>query len=67
MKKCQLLLLALLFALNGLLITQNSENIHPASIRNIEKAAIEKFNPETHSNPASIKNYVSIIEKETFA
>jgi len=37
MKKHQLLLIVLLFTSNGLLITQNSENIHPASFRNIEK------------------------------
>ncbi len=72
MKNHQLLLFVLLFTSNGLIITQNSENIHPASFRNIEKAAIEKFNPslclplsnKTHSNPASIKNYGLRTEKE---
>ncbi len=68
MKKHQLLLLVLLFTSNGLLITKNPENIHPASIRNIEKSVDEsskeeKHNPATHSNPASIKNYVLITEK----
>ncbi len=60
MKNHQLLLFVLLFTSNGLIITQNSENIHPASIKNIEnpdnKERVGKFDPSTPTNPTSIKN-----------
>ncbi len=61
MKKYQLLLLILLLTPNKLLITQNSENIHSTSIKNIKKPSdessrVEKHNPATHPNPASSKN-----------
>jgi len=63
MKKHQLLLLVLLFTSNGLLITQNSENIHSASFRNIEKRTTKKPNPVIHTNPASIKRIEKSVSK----